>query len=225
VRFWRVVRGVLQRDLRAEWRRKEIFTTITMFGLLTVVTFVFAFDPTRHAREDVLPGMLWTAFFFAGMLGLNRSAAKDAGDGCMDGIVTSPADRGAIYVGKMISHTVFMAVGELVVLIAAIVFFDLDERHLRLPFFELLLLGTIGFLAVGTIFAVIGQKTRLREVMLPVLLLPVLMPLVLALVEGTTIVLTPGGDKGLDSWMKLALAFDILFVCVGFLLYGYVLED
>ncbi len=225
MKFWRVTRAVLRRDILAEWRRKEIFITIAMFGLLTVVTFVFAFDPARHAREEILPGSLWTAIFFAGMLGLNRSASKDASDGGLDALISSPADRGALYLGKLASHALFMLVGEAVILVFVIAWFDLDGRHLRWPLFALLLLGTAGFLAVGTIFAVVGQKSRLREVMLPVLLIPVLTPLILAVVEGTAIVLTPGGDRGLQAWMQLAIGFDVLFVAAAFLLYGFVLED
>ncbi|HKK71045.1 MAG TPA: heme exporter protein CcmB [Candidatus Krumholzibacteria bacterium] len=223
--FWGVVAAVLARDVRAEWRRKDIFTTIVMFGLLTVVVFVFAFDPARHAREDVVPGTLWTAFFFAGILGLNRSAGRDGQDDQISGVVTSPADRGALYVGKILSNLVFMAVGELVVLVFAIFFFDLDERHLTGMFFLLLALGTLGFLAVGTVFAVIGQKTRLREVMLPVLLLPVLTPLLLGAVEGTAIIFTPGPDEGLGDWVQLAAVFDLIFLTAGFLLFGSVLEE
>lgn len=223
--FLRIVGAVLARDVRAEWRRKDIFTTIVMFGLLTVVVFVFAFDPARHAREDVVPGCLWTAFFFAGILGLNRSAARDGQDDQIAGLVTSPADRGALYVGKLIAHMVFMVVGEAVILPLAIMWFDLDGRHLTGEFFTLLGLGTLGFLAVGSVFAVVGQKTRLREVMLPVLLLPVLTPLLLAAVEGTMIVLSPGENTGLSAWMQLLVGFDLMFLIAGFLLYGFVLED
>lgn len=223
--FWGIVAAVLARDVRAEWRRKDIFTTIVMFGLLTVVVFVFAFDPTRHTREDVVPGTLWTAFYFAGILGLNRSAGRDGQDDQISGVVTSPADRGALYFGKILSNLVFMGIGEIVILLFAILFFDLDGRHLTGPFFLLMMLGTIGFLAVGTVFAVVGQKTRLREVMLPVLLLPVLTPLLLGAVEGTAIILTPGADEGLGDWIQLVAVFDVIFLTAGFLLYGYVLED
>jgi heme exporter protein B len=222
--FWRVVGAVLRRDLRAELRRKEILITIGMFGLLTVVTFSFGFDTTEN-REDVLPGVMWTAFFFAGMLGLNRSAARDTIDGLLTGLRVSPADRGAVYVGKLLAHLVFMGLGELFVLVFLIGLFDLDQRHLQPQLFLLILVGTIGFLAVGTVFAVIGQKTRLREVMLPVLLLPILLPLVTSLVEGTALLLDPQAEGSLRDWLAIAVPFDVVFVAAGFLLYGYVLED
>ena len=172
-----------------------------------------------------MPGALWTAFFFAGILGLNRSAGRDSQDDFLHGLITSPADRGAMYFGKLTAHLVFMGVGELVILALSIVFFDLDGRHLTPEFFLILLLGTLGYLAVGTVFAVVGQKTRLREVMLPVLLLPVLTPLLLAVVEGTAIIFTPGTNEGLWSWIQLMAAFDIMFMTAGFLVYGLVLED
>ncbi len=223
--FLDVTRAVFRRDLSAEWRQKDVLTTVIMFGLLTVVTFVFAFDPARHAREDIVPGCLWTAYLFAGMLGLGRSAARDSQDGGTVGLLLSPADRGAVYLGKFLSHAVFMIAGEAVVLLFTIVWFDLDQRHLTGPFFLILLLGTLGFVAVGTVFAVVSQKSRLREVMLPVLLLPILAPMVMAAVEGTTIVLTPGGNEGLGEWLKLLAGFDFVFAIAGFLLYGFVLEE
>lgn len=223
--FLRIIGAIVARDLRAEWRRKDIFTSFVMFGLLTVVVFVFAFDPARHLREEIVPGALWTAFFFAGILGLNRSAARDTQDGFLLGLVLSPADRGALYLGKLLTHFVFMVLGEAVILTLATVFFDLDGRHLTPMFFAILVLGTIGYLAVGTVFAVVGQKTRLQEVMLPVLLLPVLTPLLMAAVEGTTIIFTPGPDKGLGHWVQLLAGFDLIFAIAGFLVYGLVLED
>lgn len=216
--------ALLQRELRAEWRRRETVTTIVLFALLTLVTFVFSFDPTRHAREDILPGALWTAIFFAGMLGLNRAAARESGDGGLIGVVLSPADRGILYLGKVCAQLIFLAVSELVVLLFATLWFDLDERHLSWQFFLILFLGSVGFLAVGSVFAVIGQKTRLREVMLPVLLLPVLSPLILALAEGTSLILSLS-TEGLSQWFTLAVAFDVLFLTAGFLLYGFVLEE
>lgn len=224
-RFWQVVGAIFRRDLSAEWRQKDVLTTVVMFGLLTVVTFVFAFDPARHAREEIVPGCLWTAYLFAGMLGLGRSAARDAQDGGTVGLLLSPADRGAVYLGKLFSHASFMIAGELVVLLFAIVWFDLDERHLTVPFFSIIALGTIGFVAVGTVFAVISQKSRLREVMLPVLLLPVLAPMVMAAVEGTALVLTPDAKESLGPWINLLVGFDVVFAVAGFLLYGFVLEE
>ena len=111
-----------------------------------------------------------------------------------------------MYFGKLIAHLVFMGVGELVILALSIVFFDLDGRPLTPEFFLILVLGTIGYLAVGTVFAVVGQKTRLQEVMLPVLLLPVLTPVLMGAVEGTAIIFTPGGNEGLVHWIRLLAA-------------------
>ena len=217
--------AVFRRDVSAEWRRKDVLTTVVMFGLLTVVTFVFAFDIARLPREEVVPGCLWVAYLFAGMLGLGRSAARDSQDGVTIGLLLSPADRGGIFIGKLLSHGLFMAIGELIVLIAAMLFFDLDGRHLTPAFFLVLFLGTFGFVAVGTVFAVIGQKSRLREVMLPVLLMPVLSPLVRAAVEATKIIMTPGSELDLSVWLQLLVGFDVIFGVAGFLLYGYVLEE
>jgi len=223
--FWRVVGAVLARDVRAEWRRKDIFTTIVMFGLLTVMVFVFAFDPARHERADVVPGTLWASFLFAGILGLNRSASRDSQDDQISGVVTSPADRGALYLGKTLSNLLFMVIGEAIVLVAVAFFFDLDGRHLAPEFFALLVLGTLGFIGVGTIFALVSQKTRMQEVMTPILLLPVILPLLRAVIEGTKIVFDPTGNDGLGSWIQLAAGYDVIFLIAGFLLYGFVLED
>jgi heme exporter protein B len=215
----------VRKDLSAEWRRKDVLTSVVMFGLITVVTFVFAFDPARHAREDIVPGCLWAAYLFAGILGLTRSAAKDSQDGGTQALLVSPADRGALYLGKLAALALFTLVGEAIVLLFAILWFDLGARHLTPAFFLIIALGTLGFVSVGTVFAAVSQKTRLREVMLPLLLLPVLSPIVMAAVEGTALVLSPAGTRGLGSWLQILAAFDIVFVTLGFLVYGYVLEE
>jgi heme exporter protein B len=222
---WTLIRAVAYRDLRAELRNPETLLTIVLFALLTVFTFGFSFDTARTPREQVLPGILWTAFFFAGMLGLNRSAARDQADGVLTGIAMSPADRGWLYFAKILSHFVFMLVGEVVVLLLCIVWWNLRGEHLTGSFFLLLLLGTIGFLAVGIIFGVIGQKSRLKEVMLPVLLLPALFPIIVSVTQGMGLILAGDTSDKLLPWLQIVAFYDILFLGAGFLLYGLTLED
>lgn len=223
--FWRVVAAVTTRDLRAEWRGREVLSTLALFSLLTVVVFVFSFDPSRHAREMVVPGTLWTSLYFAGLLGFSRSADRDARGGMLEQLRLSPADRGAVYVGKCLSHSVFLLAALVVVLPLMAVWFDLDGRHLTGPFFLLVALGLVAFVAVGTLFALVSSKSRLREVMLPVLLLPVLTPVVRAAVEGCALVISEGPWREVAEWVKVLAAFDGLFLVAGFLLYGHALEE
>jgi heme exporter protein B len=214
---------IVRKDLVVEWRTKEVLAAMLVFGLLTVLIFNFALDLRAENVALVAPGILWVAFTFAGTLGLNRLMSIEKDQGCMDGLLLCPVDRTALYLGKMIGSFVLMVVAEVVILPVFAALFDLP---LLTPAIVLVvLLGTLGFAAVGTLFSAVAVNTRAREVMLPVLLLPVVIPVILASVKSIGIVLDGSGTADLQSWMQMLAVFDVVFLALGALVFEFAVEE
>ncbi len=219
--YARQVWALVWKDLLAERRTKEILSATLVFGLLVVLIFNFAFDLRRAEMDLIGPGILWVAFIFAGILGLNRSFALEKDRGALEGLMLAPMDRSAIYLGKLISTLIFMSVMELVIVP---VYSLLNNQPIRLDLIPVIFMGTLGFVAAGTIFAAIAANTRTREVLLPILLFPILVPVVITAVGATGIVLRGGGED-LGPPLTMLAAFDIVFLVVGMLVFGYVIEE
>jgi len=220
--YWRKVLALLWKDIACELRTKEMFSSMFVFALMVVVIFNFAFELQVENVVNVAPGVLWVAISFAGVLGINRSLVLEKDRGCIEGLMLCPIDRSVIYMGKMIGNVIFMAAMEAVALPVFAILFNLP---LLTPSLLLIVaLGTLGFAAVGTLFAAIAVNTRTREVMMPVLLFPVIVPLIIAAVKSTEAVL--GGEAGGESqWLGLLAAFAVIFLVVATLTFEYVLEE
>lgn len=217
------VLALVGKDVAMELRSREVLTSMFVFAILVMVVFNFAFELKLETNEALAPGVLWVAIAFAGMLGLNRSFISEKDRGCMEGLLLSPVDRSAIYVGKMLGNLLFMLVMEIIILPIFIAFFDppaIDPRLLLV-----VLLGTIGFAAVGTLFSAVAVHTRTREIMLPVLLLPVTVPVLVAAVKATgeLIAKIPPATPG--PWLGILAAFDVIFLTVAFLTFEYVFQE
>ena len=202
--------AIVWKDLLLESRTKEVFLSIFIFSLLAVVTFNFAFDPTPSLVALIAPGILWVSIAFVAMLGLSRMFSIEMASGGLDGILLSPASRDAIFYGKFLSCFIFMALVEVLLVPAMVVFFDLNFNLVSLLVVSVLTLS--GFSLVGTLFATISINTKAREVMLPVLYLPVIAPLLISAVECTSRILH--GDSIYDSsqWLGLLVLFDAVYV-------------
>jgi heme exporter protein B len=224
LKFLKKVWAIVKKDVLAELRTKEMFSSMFIFALLVIVIFNFAFDPGMEYVTDVAPGILWVAFTFAGILGLNRSFVQEQENNCLQGMMLTPIDRGAIYLGKFLGNLLFMMLVELMALPLFVLFFNLSILP-QLPLMILvMILSTIGFAAVGTLFSAMSVTTRTREVMLPILLFPVVVPVIIAAVKTTGKIL---GGKGIDDiipWVKLLTGFDIIFLVVCLLTFEYVVE-
>ncbi len=216
--------ALVAKDVAVELRRKESVTSMMMFGLLVTVIFNFAFEPSGAQSLFIAPGVLWVALIFAGMIGLNRSLAIDLDNDSLQGLLLAPVSRGNLYIGKVLSNFLFMLVADAVILPLFIVFYDLRLETEILWLVLIAVLGTFGFATVGTILSVISSNTRMSEVMLPVLQIPLTLPMILAAVAATVAVLTDEGE-GLSSWMNLLIGFDIIFFVVSYLLFDYVVEE
>jgi heme exporter protein B len=171
------------------------------------------------------PGILWVAFAFASNLGLSRSFAREQENSMMQGLLLCPVDRSVVFTAKWLGNLIFISLVEMVTLPIMIVLFDLDiGSQLPLLLF-ILLLGTIGFATVGTLFSAIAANTRSREVMLPIMLFPVTIPVTLAAIKSTAYLLSGREFSDIWSWVRLLLIFDILYFVACFLLYEYVVEE
>ncbi len=215
--------NILWKDLVSEWHTKDFITPVLVFALLVIIIFNFAFQPDEESIGLVAPGVLWVAFTFAGVLGLNRSFAREKERGCLDGLMLGPVSREAIYLGKMLGSFIFMFLVELISMPIFSIFLNLPLLMPRLILIAFL--ATIGFVAVGTLFAAMAVHTRAREVMLPILFFPVVVPLLIAAVESTSLVMAGASWQSMASWLQMIIAFDVIFLVVSALSFEFVLEQ
>ncbi len=217
--------AIFRKDLLAERRTKDVSIAILLFGFTVAVAFAFAFDPTSDEARRIAGGLLWLAFLFASLLGLNRSFARETANDCLQGLRLMPVDLGSIYLGKLLSNLLFMLAAELVLLPVFNVFFNLNlfERPGWLAL--ILLLGTWGVASLGTIFSAVSANTRMRELMLPMLLLPLTIPVLIAAIESTTILLRGLPMREAELWIKLLAGFDVIFTVLAWLLFDSVVQE
>ena len=221
--FLRKVWWIAWKDLRTELRSREIFTTMLAFSALAVVVMGLAFDLRVPKSEMVAPGVLWVVVLFTGVLGLNRSFGAEVDRGSLSALLLAPVDRSAIYFGKLLANLVFILVTEMLLLPVILIIFDVN---LFLPQILLgLLLGTIGYVSVGTLFAALSASSRTRESLLPVLLLPVMIPVFVAGVGLTANVIDARNLSSLGRWFSLLIAYDLIFITLSFLLFDLIWED
>jgi heme exporter protein B len=213
--------AILRKDLLLEYRSRDVFTGMFVFALVVLVVFNFAFDLRVEQPEAVAPGVLWVTVVFAGVLGVGRTVALEKDRGTLDGLLLAPVDRGAIYLAKAAANAVFMLLVEAITIPVFAALFN--APILRLELLGIALLGTLGFAVVGTLFATLAANSRARELLLPVLLLPVLVPVLIAAVEATGALFRPALPG--PPWVSLLIAFDVIFGVLGFLLYESVLES
>lgn len=215
---------IARKDLRLEFRTRDIVTSAGLFALLVVVTASFAFPTWGRGREGVAAGVLWMAFLFAGLLGIGRSFAIEKEDACMDGLLLSPAGSEAIFLGKLLATLAFTFVIELVTLPIFVVLLQLSPDGGTLALILTALLGTLGLAAVGSLFAAMAVNTKTREVILPLLVLPVAVPLLIASVEATTAALGGRDLSSAQPWLLVMAAYDAVFLLVGMTTFRFVTE-
>jgi heme exporter protein B len=194
-----------------------------VFSLLIILIFNFALELDIKTRQTVTAGVLWATFAFAGTLGLNRSMAIEKDRGCLDGLLLAPVDRSAIYFGKVISNLAFMLVVEMIVLPVYSVLYNVNLFQPGL--LMVILLGSIGYSGVGTLLAAMSVQTRTRDILLPILLFPVVIPVLLAAVKASN-----GFLEGLEISefimpINLLIAYDVIFIAVAFMVFDSVVEE
>ena len=228
--YWSAVAAIIQKDIRSELRTKEIVASIFVFAVLVLVIFNFTLSLDGENTLALAPGILWVAFVFAGSLGLNRSFASERENRSILGLMLAPVDRSVLYFGKLISNVLFMLVAEAFLLPLFMVFFNLNLLSELSPsafalFLLVVALGTLGYAAVGTTLAAIAANTTMREVLLPVLLFPVAVPVVIGAAESTRLIFQPSPFFNPWSWIRLLAVFSVVFIVVSWLTFEYVLEE
>jgi heme exporter protein B len=220
-----VIWVLLGRELLSEWRTREAISAALVFALLVLLAFNFAFDLRLETAEAVAPGVLWTTFLFAALLALGRGFARERDRGTLEGLLLAPVDRGALYLSKLLANTLAVLLVEAVSLplFSALYGVAFDWPRLAL----VALLGALGFCGVGTLFAAMASGTRAREVLLPVLLVPIALPVVIATVRATAAVVGAGREAPADDlpWLNLLAAFDAIFVALSYLVFEHVVAD
>jgi heme exporter protein B len=221
--FLRNVFAIVAKDIAAELHTKEMISAMLVFAVLALLIFSFALDLRGAVAEAAAPGVLWATIAFAGTLGLSRSMAREQQSGCIDGLLLAPMDRSAIFFGKALGNLAFMAVVEIVLLPLFSAFFDV--MLLRGGVLVVLALGTIGYAAVGTLLAAIAVNTRAREVMLPILLLPLAVPVLIAAVQATGGLIEGASLTEMGGWVRILVVYDLVIVAASLLTFEYVVGE
>jgi len=216
---------IARKDLAIEFRTRSAFLSVLVFALLGIVIFYFAWDSTAVSAADLAPGVLWVIFTFSGLLGLHRSFGVEQEEGAIDGLLASPVSREAIFLGKAGANLVFVLAVQAVAIPAVSLFYNLPLGGIALPLAAIALLAAIGLVAVGTLFSSMAANTRLSELLLPMLSLPFFVPIVIPAAQATAKLLSgrPVGDA--LPWLRLLLAFDLVFVAACMLAYPFTLEE
>jgi heme exporter protein B len=218
------VAAIAWKDLTAERRTRANLNAVTFFAALMLLLFGFALGPDAEALRAAGVGVLWLTVLFSGVLVFNRSYQVEMEGGAMEALLLYPGDRRSIFLGKLTANLAFVLLVELVVLPIAAVLYHLPVGTSIAPLAAVVLLGTFGFVTLGTFYAALASRVRAREVLLPLLLFPMLVPLLLSSVEATAAILAgdPMGDVG--NWIRLLVAFDLIFFVAALLAFEHVIE-
>jgi heme exporter protein B len=221
----RRVGAIVWKDLTAERRTKATFNAVVFFAALTLLLFGFALGPDPERMRDAAAGVLWLTILFSGVLAFNRSYEQELEGGALDALLLYPGERRSIFLGKFLANLGFVLLVELILVPAAALLYDLPILNAPLPILGVLLLGSTGFVALGTFYAAMASRVRAREVLLPLLLFPMLIPLLVGAVEATGALLTGDllGNSG--TWIRLLLVFDLIFLVACVLAFDYVIEE
>jgi heme exporter protein B len=221
--FLNVVLAIIRKDLQAEFRSRELVATMLLFALLSVLAFSFALELDRMAREEVVSGVLWVTVVFASILGLNRSMGLERENNSMDAMLLTPIDRHSIFVGKLVGNFLFTAMVGFALLPLMTVLYNINMLNLWVII--TLLLGTLGICITGTLLAAMTVQTRAREALLPIVMLPVVLPILLAAVKATTGITNDAPMNEWLLWPQILALVDIIYLALCLLMFSFVIEE
>ncbi|MDP4161593.1 MAG: heme exporter protein CcmB [Bacillota bacterium] len=214
-----------KKDLLSELKTKQVLATMIIFAGLVILVFSFAFDPANNTTRAVIPGVIWVIIVFAGILGLNRSFISEQRNDTMHGLLIAPMEASSIFLGKFLANFSMIMIVELVSLPFLFLLFDFHILGYFPYFLLVLVIGSFGFISIGTFLAALSANSKSSEMLLPLLLFPVTSPILIGAVQATRIILT--NIEKLSSamaWIQLIAAYDVIFFVLCFILIDYVLE-
>jgi len=216
---------VARKDLVLEFRTRTALFSAVVFTALVLVVFNFGRDPTAIATIDLAPSILWVTFTFAAVLTLNRAFQLELENQALEGLLVAPLSRASLYWGKLLANLAFVAVVEAVGLPLFVLFFNVPVAPVLAPLVGVIALATVGFVAVGTLFSALLIRVRFAELMLPVLLLPFLIPPLVAAVQVTAHLLGGRPLSEVAGWLRLLAAYDVTFVSLGTVLFRHTVDE
>jgi len=221
--YFRSLFAIVWKDIAAELRSRELISAMLVFALLVILIFNFALQLDARERANVTAGVLWVTFSFAGTLGLNRSLAIEKDRGCLDGLLLAPVDRSSIYFGKAIGNLLFMFIVEAIVLPIYSILYNVN---LFVPgLLAVILLGSVGYVAVGTLLASMAVQTRTRDILLPILLFPLVIPVLLTAVKASSGFLQAVEMAEIWPSLNLLMVYDVIFIALAFMFFDYIVEE
>ena len=221
--YLRAVGAVVWKDLRAEIRSREMINSMVLFTFMTVMVFSLALELDKEARQTTVAGVLWVAIVYAGIVGLGRSLAAEKDRGSLDALLLAPIDRSALFFGKMIGNLLFVLVIGFILLVVLTVLFNIT---LVKPLLVLVVvLGSVGFTASGTLLSSMSVHARAREALLPIILMPVVLPVLISAVRASTAILEGLPRDDWMPWIQLLAVADVIFLAAGYGLFDYVVEE
>ena len=216
---------VARKDLAIEFRTRTAFLSALVFALLGVTIFYFAWDSTAVAASDLAPGVLWVIFIFAALLGLQRSLGSELADRAIDGLLGAPVSRESIYIGKALANLVFVCGVLAVTLPAVVLFYNLPLDRSVIALSGVALLAAIGLVAIGTLFSAMAVNTRMAELLLPMLSLPFFVPIVMGAAQSSAKLMAGRPVVEAMPWLRILVAFDIVFVVACTLAFPFTLDE
>ena len=216
--------AIIHKDIAIEFRNKESISSMLWFGLLVLVIFSFSFDASDI--EGLKPGILWVAYSFAGILGLNRSLSMESDNDCLQGLLLAPMDRGDLYLAKVAGNFAFTFAAEMVILPIFVVLQHLHFDSKLLWIVGITMMGTLAFVSIGTTLSMISAHTRMKEVILPILQIPMTIPVIISAVTATQMVLGPPAEMaGISFPLSLLGVFSIVYLTASYFIFEYVVEE
>lgn len=222
-RYFQAIIAIIKKDLTAELRSRELISAMLVFSLLVILIFNFALELEPKIRLVVTPGILWVTFIFAGTIGLNRSLAVEKDRGSFDGLLLAPVDRSVILFGKMAGNLIFMFLLEILILPVYSLLYNVNlfQPGLLLVIF----LGSVGYISVGTLLSSMSMQTKTRDMLLPIILFPVTIPVLLAAVKASNGYLQNLGNASITPWINLLVVYDVIFLAVSYMVFDYIVEE
>ena len=222
--YFKAVLAILKKDILMEIRTKETINATLVFSILITIVFSFISEPGSKTEQAVAGGIFWMAVTFSGILGLNKTMMSEIQGGNFEALMLAPIDRSAVFFGKVISNFIFLTILEIILVPLFLVFYNVNlVSHWLMV--VIIVLATYGYSVTGTLFSMISVRTKTREIMLPLLMLPILVPIIIAAILSTNIFLFNQEITYCYNWIKLMAVFDIIFTAVIFAIFSAVIEE